>query len=172
VGPGEDLVEVADLALVWVDTQVPVRELARMEIGNRVRVRWNGADLEALGTIAYLAPEIDSASQTGLARIELPNPNGMWRPGLFVDVQAEVNPEVVPLSLPTSALVADPDAPGQFVVFVGLEPGHFEARPVKVLRSEDGVVAVQGDLKPGDHVAAGDTLFLKAVWMGEGGMEE
>ena len=172
VGMGQGLLDVADLGFVWVDTQIPVRDLNSMEPGNRVTVRWEAGGQAAEGTIAYLAPEVDPDSQTALARIELANPNGRWRPGLYVDVQAEVNPESVPLAVPTTCLVADPESPSEFLVFVQLQPGRFEARPVVVQRSEDGLSALEGRLKAGDLVVSGDTLFLKAVWMGEGGMEE
>lgn len=172
VGPGQELLDVADLSQVWVNTQVPVGDLAKMKVGNGVTVHWEAGDLSARGTIAYLAPEIDATSQTGLARIELNNEAGHWRPGLYVDVSAEVNPESVALAVPTTALVADPESPSQFFVFVQLAEGRFEARPVVVQRSEDGFSAVSGRLKVGDLVVSSDTIFLKAVWMGEGGMEE
>ncbi|QDV05209.1 Cobalt-zinc-cadmium resistance protein CzcB [Planctomycetes bacterium Poly30] len=172
VSPGQGILQVADLSTVWIDTRVPAHDLAVLEIGNPVHVRWAAAGASQESQLMYIAPEVDASSQTALVRIELPNPGGTWRPGLFVSVDAEVQRELVDLAVPTEALVADPDVPGTFLVFVQLKQGEYEATPITVLRTDGGFAAIEGNLHAGDRVVIGDTLFLKAVWLGEGGMEE
>ncbi len=172
VSPGDGIVEVADLSSVWVDTKIPAHDLAVLGVGDSVTVRWaSGGEVET-SQLIYISPEVDSSDQTALARIELANPSGVWRPGLFITVDAEVQRQTVELAVPTEALVSDPDAPGEFLVFVQLKQGEYESAPVKVLRTDGGFAAIEGNLRAGDRVVVGETLFLKAVWLGEGGLEE
>ncbi len=172
IAPGQEIIEVADLSTVWVDARIPTADLALVTNGHPVAVRWTATTGVEPGALSYIATEVDAASQTVLGRIELPNPNGHWRPGLFVHVDAEVEREQVDLAVPTAALVAEPESPGRFLVFVQLKRGEFEATAVEVLRTAGDTAAISGDLSPGDRVVVGETLFLKAVWLGEGGLEE
>lgn len=172
VSPGQALMEIADLSTVWVDTRVPADDLALLKLNDAVTVHWAAGGISAESNVTYLAPEVDPSNQTTLARIELDNASGNWRPGLFVSVEATVHSKVAPLVVPVGALIADPESPGAFLVFVELGEGQFEAKPIVILRSEGGLVAVEGGLQVGERVVTGDTLFLKAVWMGEGGLEE
>lgn len=172
VSPGQGIVEVADLSSVWIDTKIPAHDLAVLKVGDPVNVTWAPGNAAAASQLIYISPEVNSSNQTALARIELANPNGVWRPGLFVSVGAEVQRQSVDLAVPTEALVADPEAPGEFLVFVQLKQGEYEATPVNVLRTDGGFAAIEGSLQAGDRVVVGETLFLKAVWLGEGGLEE
>ncbi len=40
---------------------------------------------EATGKIIYISPLIDETTRTATARVVLPNPKGIWKPGLFVN---------------------------------------------------------------------------------------
>lgn len=172
VEPGMALMEVADLGAIWVDTRVPATDLEHLEPGSRATVSSGSGAATSTSEVVYVAPEVDSASQTALVRIELSNPDGAWRPGLYVTVEADLAVHAAPLTVPVGALVADPDNPEERLVFVQHRPGKYQAIPVTVTHSDSEYAAVEGDLRPGDRVMVGETIFLKAVWMGEGGMEE
>ena len=75
---------VADLRSVWVDLRVYQKDLPLVRPGQPVVIAAGHGIPDAQGTIAYVGPLVGEQTRTALARVVLPNPNGHWRPGLFV----------------------------------------------------------------------------------------
>ena len=148
---------VADLSTVWIDVHVYQSALAELRVDQPVRIVGPGADLEADGRVAYIAPVVDQATRTATARIVLPNPAGGWRPGLFVTVTV-LNPVAAPVVVDTQAVHRLEDAP---VVFVVTGDG-FEARPVTIGRRGRTRVAIADGLRPGERYAEAGSFLVKA----------
>jgi cobalt-zinc-cadmium efflux system membrane fusion protein len=164
VAPGEfagserQLFAIADLATVWVDLDVYRRDFARLRPGQRVRIDSGDGAPPAETTLAYLSPVGSVNTQTLLARAVLPNPDGSWRPGLFVSAEVEVASADVPVAVVDAAVqrLRDWD-----VVFLA-EDGVFEAQPVTLGRSDRTHVEVVAGLAPGQRYAAAGSFVLKA----------
>jgi cobalt-zinc-cadmium efflux system membrane fusion protein len=75
---------VADLSTIWVTMQVPPTALSTVKKGQRVVISGGPAMPEAEGKIIYVAPLLSEETRTAVTRATLPNPDGRWRPGLFV----------------------------------------------------------------------------------------
>ncbi|MEK7757825.1 MAG: efflux RND transporter periplasmic adaptor subunit, partial [Planctomycetota bacterium] len=74
---------IADLSSVWVDVTLYTDDLPNMRVGKEVVLTADGISGQTRGTIAYVSPTVSEATRTGLARAVVPNPDLMWRPGLF-----------------------------------------------------------------------------------------
>lgn len=149
---------VADLRDVWVDISVYQKDLPLLRVGQPVVVSAGHELEEARGEISYVAPVVDEATRTATARVVLSNPDGIWRPGLFVTARVEVAREEVPLAVPKSALQVLDD---RTVVFVEDEDG-FEPRPVELGRRGDRHVEILSGLSPGQRYVAAGGFTLKA----------
>jgi cobalt-zinc-cadmium efflux system membrane fusion protein len=149
---------VSDLGRVWVDLQVHRRDFERLRVGQRVRVGTSGDGQEAEARIEYLSPLGSPDSQTSLARAALPNPDGRWRPGLFVAAHVEVAESEAPVAVRATALqrLRDRD-----VVFLA-EGDTYEAQPVEVGRSDGGWTEIRSGLAAGQRYAATGSFVLKA----------
>jgi cobalt-zinc-cadmium efflux system membrane fusion protein len=112
---------------------------------------------KAEGQISYIAPIVDEETRTAVARVVLHNPDGIWRPGLFVTARVEVAREQVPLAVPKSALEVLDE---RNVVFVEDEDG-FEPRPVVIGRRGDHHVEIREGLAVGDRYVARGGFTLK-----------
>ncbi|MNN66788.1 Cobalt-zinc-cadmium resistance protein CzcB [compost metagenome] len=99
-------------------------------------------------------------------RATLANPNGAWRPGLFVNIAVSVERASAAVVVPESALQT---WEAQTVVFVRTEQG-FEARPVQTGRRDAGQVEVIAGLAAGTQVAAAGSFVLKSE-LGKGSAE-
>jgi cobalt-zinc-cadmium efflux system membrane fusion protein len=143
---------------VWVNFSAYPRDLAFVRPGQQVRIAAGDSIPDAQGSISYVAPVIDEQTRTALARTVLPNPNGAWRPGLFVTAIIEVGAADVPLLIPTEAVQT---IEGKATVFVQTPEG-FEARPVTLGRANEAHVEVLSGLESGERYAATDTFILKA----------
>lgn len=149
---------IADLDTVWLDIHVYQRDLDLVRPGQTVRVA-PGPDLPPLtARITYLAPVVDEASRTALARAVLPNPAGRLRPGLFVTAQVETASRQVPVAVPASALF---ELDGAQVVFTADAHG-FTARPVTTGESGGGLVEITAGLQAGEICVIQGGFTLKA----------
>jgi cobalt-zinc-cadmium efflux system membrane fusion protein len=149
---------IADLRSVWVNVSVYTKDLALVRQGQPVSIAVGDGIPDAQGSIAYIAPVVDEQTRTALARAVLQNPNGAWRPGLFVTAMIEVGATDVPLLIPKEAVQT---VEGKATVFVQTPEG-FEARPVTLGRANETHVEVLSGLEAGERYAASDTFILKA----------
>ncbi|HPF24139.1 MAG TPA: efflux RND transporter periplasmic adaptor subunit [Hyphomonas sp.] len=149
---------VADLSSVWVDITVYQRVLTHVSKGQRVTIV-GGHDLPlASGVVSYVAPIVDETTRTALARVVLPNGEGIWRPGTFITAQIVVDRIEVPVAVPRTALQM---FEGRDVVFVQTEEG-FVPRPVVVGRADANRLEIVSGLTPGELYVSQGGFTLKA----------
>jgi cobalt-zinc-cadmium efflux system membrane fusion protein len=158
---------VADLSTVWIDAHVYQSALADLRLDQPVRIVGPTGTGEAEGRVSYIAPVVEQATRTATARIVLPNPTGVWRPGLFVTVTV-LTPSDAPVVVASEAVHRFEDAPTVFVV----EDEHFVPRRVTVGRAGRTRVAVTEGLAPGERYAEAGSFLVKAeLAKGETGHE-
>ena len=149
---------VADLSTVWGVLTVYQKDLGSIRAGQPVRVVASHGLAEADGTIEYVSPILDEHTRTSTARVVLANPDGRWKPGMFVTGQVVVEQVEADVVVPKTAVhVID----GERVVFVQVADG-FEPRPIRLGRSDAHAVEVVGGLEPGDRYVAQGGFALKA----------
>ena len=149
---------VSDLRSVWAEFNVAPKDLATVRVGQRVSVSSTAFESKVEGTISYVGALLGEQTRTARARVTLTNPDGAWRPGLFVTVAVYGENQDVPLTVPADAVQT---IENQAMVFKAVS-GGFEATPVKVGRSDGRTVEVLGGLKGGDQVASKNTFVLKS----------
>jgi membrane fusion protein, multidrug efflux system len=102
----------------------------------------------ATGTVTYIAPQVDSATDTVLVRVAVPASSGL-RPGQFVDVRIAAEERRNQLAVPVESLVQGPEGPE-----IALVEGDTATRTRVTPGLRDGaLVEVQGDgLREGQSV--------------------
>lgn len=148
----------SDLSSVWAELSIAARDLTQVRVGGRVVVRAGASDAAANGSIAYVGSLIGEQTRTAPARVVLPNPQGAWRPGLFVTVEVLAEEKSSPVTVAASALQTVDDKP---VVFLKV-PGGFVPQPVQTGRSDGKRVEITSGLKPGATYAAGGSFVVKS----------
>ena len=153
-----DIFVIADLSTVWVEVTVYAKDLKVVQVGQRATVRSKDLGLEAAGVLTYLGDLVGEQTRSAKARVVLPNPEGQWRPGLFVSV-ALVQEEVeVPVAVAAEAIQSLRDWSVVFVQYGNL----FEARPLELGQKDGQWVEVLSGLASGDRYAARNSFVLKA----------
>ena len=147
-----------DLSSVWAELSVAARDLQQVRVGERVVVRAGASDATANGVIAYVGPFIGEQTRTAPARVVLPNPQGAWRPGLFVTVEMLSAEKALPVTVASSALQTVGDQP---VVFLKV-PGGFAPQPVQTGRSDGERTEILKGLQPGARYAAAGSFVIKS----------
>ncbi len=149
---------IADLGNVWVHLTVYQKDLADVRPGQSVRVDFGHGIPQAAGTISYVSPSLQESTRTATARVVLENPDGRYRPGLFVTGQVQMGQDDVGVLVPRTAVTTYEDRP---VVFVRTDEG-FEPAPVKTGRSNGSHVEIVEGLQPGQPYVAEGAFTLKA----------
>ena len=156
----------SDLSRVWATFAVAPRDLNRVVTGRSVTVSAPDLGVEVEGTVNYVGSLLGEQNRAATVRATLANPNGAWRPGLFVNIAVSVERLTAAVVVPESALQTWEE---QTVVFVRTEQG-FEARPVTTGRRDAGQVELVAGLAAGTQVAAAGSFVLKSE-LGKGSAE-
>ena len=159
VGEDSDVLAIADLSTVWVDLDVPQSDLGSIREGQTMTISASGIDIpDATAVVDFVSPVIDEETRTALARVEIANTNGQWRPGLFVTAYAAAGQLEVPVLIPKDAVQS---LEGETVVFIP-EGAAFESVPVVLGRTNGTHVEIETGLEQGEQYVAEGAFALKA----------
>jgi len=158
VSEGEAIYVVANLSNVWVDLNIYRQDAARVKAGQTVMIDGGDGLRKDKGTIAYISPFGAENTQTLLARVVLPNPDGDWRPGLFVTGEILLEEMEVPLAVKASAVQTFRD---WTVLFVN-EGNFYEPLVIEPGRRDGEWVEIVSGLKPGLRYVAENSFIIKA----------
>ncbi len=82
---GERHIQIADLSSVWVQLQAYEHDVQGIEIGDPAAVSARAYPGEAFdGGVAFVDPAVDAERRTVRVRLEVENPDGRLKPGMFV----------------------------------------------------------------------------------------
>lgn len=172
VAPGEVITQdraafvLANLSAVWVTIRVFQEALPFVRVGQRVLVTTVEGGPEAEGKLSYLSPVVEGPARTATARVVLPNPDGAWRPGLFVTAHL-LDPVGVSVAIERRAIQTFDGKPTVFVV----DGERFAPREVSLGRAGRTRVEVLSGLSPGERYADTRSFLVKAE-LGKGEAEE
>jgi multidrug efflux system membrane fusion protein len=147
VGRGEDVAQLISTDTVRVYVNVPERRVSRMKLGDRADLFLDALGTEPVeGRIAAILAEGYAESHTFPVVVSALNPQGQMLSNMSARVLFRVPQEQSALLVPKDALVSSPF--GQ-VVFLAVE-GKAVSRPVKAGLAYNNLIAVEGELRPGD----------------------
>lgn len=153
-----DIFTISDLSTVWAEVAVPAKDLNTVRVGEKVTVKATAFDAKASGVISFVGSLLGEQTRTAKARISLPNPDMVWRPGLFVNIEIVSNQAEVPVAVTTEAIHTVNDKP---TIFVRV-PGGFLPQQVTLGRSDGKIVEVVKGLKPGTKYAGAGSFIVKS----------
>lgn len=163
IAPGEVVTRdetafiVADLSTVWVVVHVYQDALPLVRVGRPVWIVAAHGALQAEGPVASVAPVVDQATRTALARVVLPNPEGAWRPGMFVTATV-YDPMPVPVVVPRRAVQQVDGIPTIYVA----EGDRVVPRAVTIGRSGRTRFEITAGLHPGERFVDERSFLVKA----------
>jgi cobalt-zinc-cadmium efflux system membrane fusion protein len=149
---------ISDLSTVWAEVHIPAKDLPHVRMGDKVTLRATAFEAQTTGTVAFIGALVGELTRMAKARIVLANPQGAWRPGLFVSVEVKAAEVQVPIAIETDALQT---LGTQQVVFVRTE-NSFKAHPVKLGLNDGKHVEVLEGLAAGARYAAKGSYILKS----------
>ena len=163
VSDGSSLFMVSDLSRVWVVGRVYEQDVAAAEIGAPALVSLQAYPGKSWqGEVSYVSHMLDPHTRTLAIRVELDNPDGTLRPGLFgrISLSPEGKTAEAVAVIPKSAIQR---VDGQALVFVATgEPGVFNPTFVTLGAEAQGKVEARSGLVEGDQVVVSGAFTLKS----------
>lgn len=170
VQQSSELFTISDTASLWMIASVPEDRLGRLRVGMAARVTvqaYPGRDFT--GRVTRLDEELDPATRTVKARVELPNSHGMLKPEMYAVAEIDLPASRPALLIPEMALQEVGGGPS---VFVQTGPETFRPTPVETGARQGGRVEILAGLHPGDRVVTSGSFLLKSHMMRAALVEE
>jgi cobalt-zinc-cadmium efflux system membrane fusion protein len=155
------LFTIADLSTVWVLCDVYQDMLPRVHVGDIAEINVTGYAEHFPGKVVNISQVLDPNTRAAKVRIELPNPKGILRAGMFVTATFRASQPVERVVVPASSVVHLHDKDWVF-----LPAGGNQFRRVAILLGsveKDGQQQIISGLKPGDQVVTDALQFSSAA---------
>lgn len=158
VKPGMEIFHIADLSTLWLSVEVFENQVAWIGVGTPAEVSFTYFPSETFrGSVRFVEPEFSERTRTLRVKLEVPNPGGRLRSGMFATVLFRPVAAEGVLTVPSLAVLRT----GQRnVVVVDLGNGRFAPREVLLGHSGQGQVAVLEGLEEGDRVVTSAQFLL------------
>lgn len=151
------LYTVADLSTVWVLAQVFQNDLGRVKVGSVASLTIDSyPGREFRGKVDFIYPDVDLTTRTARARLVFSNPHQTLTPGMFVNVNLEVNLGKQ-LAIPVSGVL---QSGSRQIVFVDRGSGYLEPRQVQLgPQANDEYIVLKG-LQAGERIVTSANFLI------------
>jgi Cu(I)/Ag(I) efflux system membrane fusion protein len=154
---GAMLYRIVDLSTVWVTAEVPEAQAGWLRPGAPVEARvpaWPGETFK--GRVGAILPEVNPATRTLRARIEIPNPGARLKPGMFATLSVSTGRGREGVIVPSEAVIRT----GERSVVIVDDGGRFTPVTVEVGQEVGGESEILKGLAPGTRVVASGQFLI------------
>jgi Cu(I)/Ag(I) efflux system membrane fusion protein len=155
---GAPMFKINGLGTIWVNADVPESLAAQVRPGNMVEARTPALQGTVFkGRVSAILPDVDPATRTLKARIELANPAGRLVPGMFatIDFSSVARKDV--LLVPTEAVI---QTGTRSVVMVAQGNGKFIPAEVETGSETNGQTEIRKGLDAGQKVVVSGQFLI------------
>jgi len=157
---GTSLFRLADPSTLWAGLHIQEKDLGTLKPGDEVLLRTQAYPGEEFrGRLALIGDVVDAATRTVEGRVEMANPEGRLKAGMYVEASIRPGGERRALTVPEEAVQVDEGRP---IVFVKDGERTFTRRPVQLGDRFDGLVEVLTGIADGEVVVTSGSFLLKS----------
>jgi membrane fusion protein, copper/silver efflux system len=158
VMPGAMLFRINSLASVWVNAEVPETQSGGVNPGNGVEARTAALPGKVFkGKVSAILPEVNAATRTLKARVELANPGGELKPGMFATVNFTPAARKEALLVPSEAVI---QTGKRTIVIVAQGDGRFSPVEVETGIEANGETEIRKGLEAGQKVVLSGQFLI------------
>jgi Cu(I)/Ag(I) efflux system membrane fusion protein len=174
---GDKLMTVLNLSGLWLWASFYENEVGLLREGQPMSVTLPAlANRSFEGKIAVISPTIDLVKRTATVRIDIPNPDGELRPGMYANVVAEIDAGEG-LTIPFDAVLP---TGSRMLAFVDRGSGRLEPRFIQVGRQfvdlsnpgQERYYQVTAGLQEGERVVSSANFLIDAEAQVQGAVKD
>ena len=155
---GDRVMTIQDFSQVWVNAQVPLRDIQFLQAGTKATVIQPETGISVNTVIEHIHPTANPQSRTVMVRLVIDDPDQLIKPDSYVDVTFYSQPKAR-LAVPVDAVLYD--GSGAHVI-ENVGDGYFRAIDVEVGITSAGFTEIKSGLSPGQHVVISGQFMLDA----------
>ncbi|MBS1186879.1 MAG: efflux transporter periplasmic adaptor subunit [Burkholderiaceae bacterium] len=141
VQPGEKvatdnkLLEIVDLRQMEMEAAVPAADIVNVAVGQEMQLRIEGVPDMIIGKVVRINPSIQTGSRSILAYIQIDNPQGTLKMGMFAEGKLTLTKRSGVLSVPETSVQTEAGKP----IVYAIENGRLAQKEVTVgISGDDG----------------------------------
>ncbi|MET0660797.1 MAG: efflux RND transporter periplasmic adaptor subunit [Steroidobacteraceae bacterium] len=158
IAKGATLAKINGIETVWLEAAVPETQGGLAALGESVEARLSAYPMDVFkGTIIAVLPEANVETRTLRVRVELPNPDGKLRPGMFARVMLDPGGAEPALYVASEAVIRTGT---RNVVLVANDDGGYSPTTVEVGGEVNGKTRVLSGLQEGQKVVASGQFLI------------
>jgi Cu(I)/Ag(I) efflux system membrane fusion protein len=158
VAPGALLFRINGLSTVWVNADVPENLALKVRPGDTVEARSPALPGSVFkGKVGAVLPEVNAATRTLKARIELANTGGQLVPGMFATITFASDRGADMLLVPSEAVI---QTGTRSVVILAQEGGKFQPVDVEPGGESNGMTEIRKGLAAGQKIVLSGQFLL------------
>ncbi|HSO21868.1 MAG TPA: efflux RND transporter periplasmic adaptor subunit [Chondromyces sp.] len=158
IQPGMEVLHIAGLQTLWLEVEVYENQLPWIREGSRATVTFTYFPGETFtGRVRFVQPELSAKTRTVQLTLEVPNPGGRLRVGMYATVVFEPVMVQDAVTVPSQAVLRTGE---RNVVVVALGEGRFAPREVVLGPEGEGFVQVTEGLTPGDIIVTSSQFLI------------
>ena len=150
---------VADLSTMWVQANVFESDLGAVAAGVRATITTAALPQPITGTVQYVGSLVDPSSKATAVRVLAPNPRGLLKRDMLVNVAIAASQSRNAILIPTSAVLRDDE--NLPFVYLALPNGHYVRRSITVGTRDATSYEVVKGLTAGERIVVDGALFLQ-----------
>src|SRR3954462_6787316 len=155
---GAALFRINGLGTVWVNAEVRETQASEVRVGNPVEPRTPALPGKVFkGRVSAILPEVNPATRTLKARVEVANPGGELKPGMFATVNFTPATRKEALLGPTEAGI---QTGKRIVVVVAQGEGKFAPVDVEIGIESNGQTEIRKGLEAGQKVVVSGQFLI------------
>ena len=159
VRPGEAILEIVSLDVLWVEAPIFEKDLGRLSKNMEATFTTTAyPGKEFRGRLINISAIVDEHTRAAQAVFEVPNPSRELRLGMQANVRLGLGKRAQVLLVPKESIL---DNEGKKIVYVLRTGEEFERRDVLVGDEYGGKVAVVSGIRPGERVVTQGAYQLK-----------
>ena len=155
--PGEMLMVVADMSVVWGDADIYESDLPYVRLGMPIELTlpyW--PDKTFQGKVSFLSPSLDPGTRTLKIRLDIPNSSLLLKLDMYADAKLSYSLGTR-LAVPETAVMQTGE---RSYAFLDTDEGRLVPVEVKVGARADGYYEVLSGLKEGDRVVTSANFLV------------
>jgi RND family efflux transporter MFP subunit len=152
------LLRVAKVDVIRVRTYVPERESAYVDVGDAAAIVFDALPEKGFsGKVSRFSGSLDPATRTMLVEVDLPNGDGLIRPGYYGQTRILLESRPQALALPSSAVHFDANGGGGYVYVVAA--GSARRQPVVTGLTDGDWIEIRSGLDDTARVVTGSAAL-------------
>jgi RND family efflux transporter MFP subunit len=158
VEPGMELFHIADLSSLWLSVEIYEDQLPWLQEGSEAEIDLSYFPGETFhGRVRFVVPEVQETTRTVGLRIEVPNPDGKLRSGMYATVRFAPLAAENAVVVPRQAVIRSGK---RNLLIIALGDGRFAPREITLGAEGDEYVQVLAGVEAGETIVTSSQFLI------------